>query len=205
MIKQFIRLFCFYILFISCRQNTSIRSGDKNNIIISIQPFSGIPTAEKEYVFNELKKIYPFVEIKENIDLPLLAYNAIRNRYRADSLINFLHNGVATDHIIIGLTNRDISTTKDNVADWGVMGLGFCPGNACVASGFRLSAYDKSNQLFKVAIHELGHTFGLPHCSVSTCFMHDAEGKNRSNEENEFCGKCKSYLISKGWKFSTKN
>jgi hypothetical protein len=32
--------------------------------------------------------------------------------------------------------------------------------------------------------------------------MHDAEGKDRLNEEKEFCKKCKSVLIKAGWAFN---
>ena len=76
------------------------------------------------------------------------------------------------------------------------MGLGFQPGKACIASNFRLR--DKKN-FFKVALHELGHTTGLPHCPEKTCFMRDAEGGDPTGEESGFCTKCKNYLIKKGW------
>ena len=86
------------------------------------------------------------------------------------------------------------------MADFGVMGLGYRPGNACVASTFRLNAENKSEQFYKVAIHELGHTQGLKHCPDKTCFMRDAEGKNPTNEEKDFCQNCKKVLRSKHWK-----
>jgi archaemetzincin len=86
--------------------------------------------------------------------------------------------------------------------DWGVMGLGLQPGNACVISSFRLSKTDLRNQLFKVAIHELGHTQGLPHCRNLSCFMRDAEGKNPIDQETDFCPKCKAILKKKGWVFN---
>jgi archaemetzincin len=146
-----------------------------------------------------LKKNYSFITIKKPIPLPKTAYYHARNRYRADSLIYFLRDYTVAGHKTIGLTNKDISTTKDGIADWGVMGLGFCPGNACIASTFRLSKTETNTQLFKVAIHELGHTFGLPHCVVKSCFMRDAKGGNPTNDEIEFCSKCKSILVKKGW------
>jgi len=78
------------------------------------------------------------------------------------------------------------------------MGLSFQPGNACIASTFRLDKQNLLDQLFKVAIHELGHTQGLDHCNVKTCYMRDAEGKNTTDQEIGFCDKCKSVLIAKG-------
>ena len=56
-------------------------------------------------------------------------------------------------------------------------------------------------QLFKVSIHELGHTQGLPHCVVKYCFMRDAEGRNPTNDEKDFCPACKTFLKQKGWNF----
>jgi archaemetzincin len=198
-IRQIIYFIC--ISFISCQQGKPNNGKDKKGVVIDLQPFSRITAEEKKYVFTELRKIYPRVELKGNIDLPSTAYYASRNRYRADSVISYLRQHVITGHIIIGLTNKDISTTKDSISDWGVMGLGFCPGEACIASSFRLSKEEKNSQLFKVAVHELGHTQGLSQCSVSTCFMRDAEGGNYFNEEKEFCQKCTSYLITKAWRF----
>lgn len=77
------------------------------------------------------------------------------------------------------------------------MGLGYCPGKACVASDFRLK--NKSNY-FKVMIHELGHTAGLPHCSVKTCYMRDAQGGDPTGEEKAFWDKCSIHLQKAGWK-----
>jgi archaemetzincin len=188
------------IFFCSCvNKKDSTPPAVETNIVIDLQPFDGITTAQADYVFTELKKNYSFISIKKPITLPKTAYYPARNRYRADSLINFLRRFTEAGHKAIGLTNKDISTTKDGIADWGVMGLGFCPGNACIASTFRLSKTETDIQLFKVAIHELGHTFGLPHCAVKSCFMRDAEGGNPTKEEKEFCTKCKSYLVKNGW------
>ena len=133
-----------------------------------------------------LQKVYPYVVLKKSIDLPPQAYIKERNRYRADTIIRWLRDQTPVNIVTIGLTGFDISTTKDNVKDWGVMGLGYRPGRACVASAFRLNKEQKLQQFFKVSIHELGHTQGLDHCEVKTCFMRDAEGRNPTNEEVDF-------------------
>lgn len=79
------------------------------------------------------------------------------------------------------------------------MGLGYCPGNACVVSTFRLARNNTATQFYKVAIHELGHTQGLPHCKNKTCYMRDAEGGNPLDEETGFCAPCTTILRNKGW------
>ncbi len=151
-------------------------------------------------VANQIQKIYPYVTIQPKILLPTSAYYSARNRFRADSLIATISRTTPAEHVTIGLTNKDISTTNGNVKDWGIMGLGYRPGNACIVSTFRLKKETLSSQFYKVCIHELGHTTGLDHCPEKTCFMRDAEGGNPIDEEIEFCDKCRKVLIKKGWK-----
>lgn len=195
------------LLLLACRNKTTApattnipEKKEFSPVTISIQPFTGMPAAEVAAVAASIKKVYPYMTIQAPVPLPQTAFYPPRNRYRADSLISFLGRQSPEGIVTLGLTHRDISTTKGQVADWGVMGLGFCPGNACVASSFRVSKTYKMEQLFKVAIHEMGHTQGLPHCPEQSCFMRDAEGGNPTDEEKEFCPKCKAHLISKGWR-----
>ncbi len=195
MIKLCIILFVLF-LFACDRADTKII---QKPITIDIQPFSDITPEQVNFIYKELHKIYPAIEIKKAIDLPAFAYYKPRNRYRADSLVGYLNRRSTEGHIIMALTNNDISWTKGSIKDYGIMGLGLCPGKACVASSFRLSKTNILPQLLKIALHELGHTQGLPHCPVKTCFMRDAEGKNHTDEMVHFCVSCKTYLINKGW------
>lgn len=172
------------------------------SITVILQPLGDIPTKYVAHVYKELTKIYPNVKVMKAIDLPSRAYYKPRNRYRADSLINILRQKTPVGCVTLGMTSKDISTTKGNIKDYGIMGLGYQPGKACVVSYFRLSKKKSLEQFFKVCIHELGHTQGLPHCPVKTCFMRDAEGENHSDDEKEFCPKCRAHLESRGWSFS---
>lgn len=183
------------------KTNQSLSNNKKKNVIIAIQPFVDIPKENVDYVGYYLKKMYANVVINAPIEFPKNSLNQAKTRHRADSLIRFLSAQTKPGYLTIGLTTRDISTTK-NTPDWGIMGLGFCPGKSCIASSFRLRGKNKMEKLFKVAIHELGHTQGLPHCPVSDCLMHDAEGKDRLDQEKEFCKKCKPVLINAGWTFN---
>jgi len=172
----------------------------KEKLTIFIQPYNDLSNSSVAFVAAELKKIYSGkIIINPSIPLPKAALNNTKTRYRADSLIKFLSRNTKEGYLTIGLTGKDISTTKDNYPDWGIMGLGYCPGRSCVASTFRLKGENKQEKLFKVAIHELGHTQGLEHCPEKTCLMRDAEGKDRLNEEKEFCQRCKPVLIKAGW------
>lgn len=188
-------IFCLGILSCAEEENPVVST----SIIINIQPFRDATSEQISFIYLKLYEIYPKIRIKKAIDIPSSAYYKPRDRYRADSIIRYLNIKTLNNHVTIGITNKDISVTKGNIRDYGLMGLGFCPGKACVVSSFRLSKKNTMNQLFKIAIHELGHTQGLTHCQVKNCFMRDAEGKNHTDEITTFCKTCKVQLIKKGW------
>lgn len=172
----------------------------KHQKIIVLQPLGDFKIEQAKSVYSKIRTINPDVVLRENIPFPKNSYYQPRNRYRADSIIRNLKNNIGKDSVIVALSNKDISVTKGKIKDWGVMGLGYHPGKSCVVSDFRLSKQNKSEQFYKVVLHELGHTEGLAHCPVKTCLMRDAEGKNHLNDEKDFCLRCKNYLIGKGWK-----
>ncbi len=191
----------FFSLF-SCKNENDQKSKKKPQIIqkvIVIQPLGSFKIEQSKKVFSEISKINPKIVLRENISFPENSYYKPRNRYRADSIIRNLKNKIGEDSVIVGLSNLDISTTKNGIRDWGVMGLGYKPGKACVVSDFRLSIKNKNKQFYKLVLHELGHTAGLPHCAKKTCLMRDAEGGNPLDEEKDFCDSCKSFLKTKGW------
>jgi archaemetzincin len=118
------------------------------------------------------------------LDLPAQAYYRPRRRYRADKLLDTLAT-IAPDAPpttkVLGLTEVDISTTNEDIRDWGIFGLGSLDGRSAVMSSFRLRrrARGPEHLAFRIAttaLHEVGHTFGLPHCEEDRCAMLDAEG-----------------------------
>lgn len=195
-------VFCFtlFSLIFSCEKSkdNAVKNGEE--ITILIQPFEDVKPKQLTEISENIRKIYPKIKILKPIKFPQNTYYEPRNRYRADSIIKYLRTKTPNNCVTLALTNKDISVTKGKVADFGVMGLGYRPGNACVASSFRLNPKNKNEQFYKIAIHELGHTQGLKHCPDKTCFMRDAEGKNPTNEEKYFCQNCKKVLRSKHWK-----
>ena len=195
-------VFCFtlFSLIFSCEKSkdNAVKNGEE--ITILIQPFEDVKPKQLTEISENIRKIYPKIKILKPIKFPQNTYYEPRNRYRADSIIKYLRTKTPNNCVTLALTNKDISVTKGKVADFGVMGLGYRPGKACVASSFRLNPKNKNEQFYKIAIHELGHTQGLKHCPDKTCFMRDAEGKNPTNEEKDFCQNCKKVLRSKHWK-----
>ena len=138
-------------------------------------------------------------EIKGIATLPIAAFYEPRNRYRATVLLERIDSYKGYDKII-GITTKDISSTKNNIYDWGIMSLANSPGRSCIISTFRIKTPNKvlfNDRFIKVALHELGHTMGLPHCTFSsTCFMEAAEGtiKSIDREKRFLCSNCKKLI-----------
>lgn len=171
-------------------------------ITIAIQPFEQIDQNIIDSIAQNLSEKYGAeVKILETTDLPKTAYYSPRNRYRADSLITYLKRERNKTHdFVLGITTKDISTTKGQHIDWGIFGLGYRPGPSCIVSTFRLKTADQElflNRLEKVALHEIGHNLGLPHCNTHhLCVMNDAHGTIKEVDENNHnvCGACKAKL-----------
>jgi len=170
---------------------------NENPVSIKLLPLGKTNPAFISSTFSALKQIVSNVELLPHEEMPHSAFYAPRNRYRADTLIDWMRDRSKNNEVYVGITMQDISTTKGENPDYGIMGLGFQPGKACIASSFRLR--DKTN-FFKVVIHELGHTTGLPHCPDTTCFMRDAKGGDPTGEEKAFCNTCAAHLQARGWK-----
>lgn len=170
--------------------------------IIFIQPLNNVPKEYIELVESQIQSRFTRVVVLDNINLNNRLMNASHTRYRADSIIRFLRAKTPDKAVTVGLICDDISTTKGAYKDWGVIGLGFRPGNSCVVSSYRLKGENRLEKFGKVALHEVGHTSGLNHCPVRNCLMRDAEGKDHLDELQEFCDRCKSKLIQKGWRLN---
>ena len=118
-------------------------------------------------------------------ELPASAYYTPRKRYRAEKLLDYIDAEVVPGSgcsAVIGFTSVDISTTKGDRIDWGILGLGNIGGTAAVVSTFRMkgtrSKRTLAQRVVKVVNHELGHVLGLPHYAGTekNCLMEDAGG-----------------------------
>jgi archaemetzincin len=173
--------------------------------IVYIQPLGGFNDSIAKVLQDGISKTLPVKAIlMPAINLPRNAWYAPRHRYWADSILVILKTlRNEKGNYTLGITEEDISTKKDLQPNWGVMGLGFQPGNCCVVSTYRLYKYPQTQKqllekLLKVSLHELGHNAGLPHCMNVHCIMTDAKGKDNLLNEIDFCEVCRKMLAAKG-------
>lgn len=193
----------FSCLFIAC--SNSIDSSTN----VQIKQYKGLSNQELDTVVNTIKSFYGVnVNVLKEQELYSKAFINVKSpRYRADSIIKFQKREINdTIDFILGLTHRDISTTKTDKSgktkepkykyqDWGIMGLAYCPGNSCIISTFRIKTNNKKlyfSRLKKVSVHEFGHNLGLKHCQDKKCVMTDAV-ENVSTIDNanlKLCDNC---------------
>ena len=130
--------------------------------------------------------VYGFdVRVLETVPLPDETFYPPRKRYRADRLLDWMHEHLVEQHSkcrwFVGFTEKDISTSKPPHAAWGVLGLGEIGGQVAVVSSFRTHKrlrppHTALRRTIKTVNHEIGHMMGLPHQPGETCLMQDAEG-----------------------------
>lgn len=174
--------------------------------VLYIQPLGkALPDDDVALVRTALERFYGLdVRVLERVALPKDAWTAPRRRWRAEKLLTFLAPRLPADGFrILGLTADDISTTKGDVKDWGILGLATIDGRACVISAFRVHKGVGKDQarhrLAKVAVHEIGHTLGLVHCPTVGCLMEDAMGKVATTDrEVDLCERCRAELKRRG-------
>jgi len=132
------------------------------------------------------------VEILQSEAEPSQAFDSRRKQYSASDILKEISSKQAPgSRKIIGVTDVDLYVSSLNF----VFGQAHLRGQAAVISLARLrpSFYrqdEDSKLLFsrtvKEAVHELGHTYGLTHCSDRGCVMSFSNSIRRSNKKTKF-------------------
>ena len=208
-LNTIVLLLCAIICMASCSKKHGKNSefSDKEEVrclcppVIHLQPFGKFSQHEAQLLGKELtKRIEDIfgVELECEVHPPLPLSDTLMNdghtRYRADKIIHSMAANANRHNIYIGLTHKDISCSVHGKKDWGVQGLSLIPGNACVASTFRVK---DRRDFWKVVCHEFIHTyFTYNHCPKDdpSCLMQAAKGHPRYKGKNGLCPHCSNAL-----------
>ena len=176
------------------RQTTKVRN-------ISLYLYDDFPVQKAQMLADALKEAYPSVSIqKESLVLPKEHYNRERKRYSGTGLLKDLSK-LRKGNVVLGLTDEIIFKANELSPTYGIFGVSPVGAYVAVISSTRPSGKQHTNDhLVKLMMHELGHSFGLNHCSNQHCFMVDAEHGNKFSQTPSFCNDCKAFLNNKGWK-----
>lgn len=168
---------------------------------ISIYCMGGYPADSVQYLEVFLRKYFPNVRVMpNNINLPSHYFNKERNRYLASGLLDELAKHRNND-AVIGVTDYIIFKPNKKSNTFGIMGMSYTNTfKSIVSTKIPLNGKEQSkDNICKLALHELGHGFGLKHCPNETCYMVDAEGTMKIVNAIGFCESCKHVLNGKGW------
>ncbi len=144
------------------------------------------------------------VKIREGYMALSVYYDASRKQYNGNGLLQEIESRFATETTkTLGLFNVDLFIPILTY----IFGQAFLNGNSGIASIYRLSneryGLKKDQTVFidrirKEVIHELGHTFGLIHCTNPTCVMRSSTYvEDIDQKEHMLCTKCKGMLATK--------
>ncbi len=155
-----------------------------------------------------LCRIFPdaaCVKLVDTMPLPEDEYNERRRQYCSSKIIEKMCSYVPSSGVdcVLGLTELDLYVPHLNF----VFGEAQCPGKVAIVSLYRLKpefyGQPADRELFversvKEAVHEVGHTLGLRHCSNSQCIMFFSNNIQMTDTKKvEFCEKCWSEVLQR--------
>jgi len=172
--------------------------------VVALVPLGPVEAKQLEEISTAITdRLNVTVRLERQRKLPPAAYYAPRKRWRAEKLLEALTADPPEGAWkVLAVTKAEISTTKDEIYDWGIGGLGDIGGTACVVSSYLLRKHSRTEEvllrrLTDLAVHELGHTLGLDHCPTEGCVMRDAYGKlirSIDSSTGQFCESCRRKL-----------
>lgn len=169
---------------------------------ITLRPSNYISEGIMKGIEKQVKLVFHCpIAIKTGFNHLSDAYNSQRNQYLASTLIESLATDKkGDDEKIIGIVEVDLYCSHLSF----VFGEADFNSSTAIMSLYRLRqeyyGLPADRDIFitracKETIHELGHTFGLQHCSNLTCVMHYSNSLADTDwKEIYFCENCRPKL-----------
>jgi archaemetzincin len=137
--------------------------------------------------------------VKDVLPVPQAAFDKKRSQHNSNLILSEVRAYASKNpelHRVLGVIDFDLFTSGLNY----VFGEAYVPGSAALISLWRLKPEfykDKPDlalymfRVLKEAVHELGHTLGVQHCSRSMCVMHFSNSIfDTDRKQNLLCDEC---------------
>ena len=150
-----------------------------------------------------LEQVFPdakYFVIDDNLPLRRNTFDEKRRQYNSHAILSEVQAYAIKKvglHSVLGVVDADIFVPELNF----VFGEATCPGKAALISLWRLKpkfygeAPDRElflDRAVKEAVHEVGHTLGLRHCSRQSCVMHFSNSISDTDiKQSVFCDRCR--------------
>lgn len=178
----------------------------KDRLFIKIVPIGNVSQEVLNRISNSLNEAFPSIidetGIESKLEIPSGAYNKERDQYRASEILEYVaeNKNIPKNVKCLAVTPADLFNNGLNF----VFGQARRYGKISIISLPRLKPEfyggKRNRALFlervaKEAIHEVGHTFGLGHCSNSECVMSFSNDINAvDRKERSLCKTCQRSL-----------
>jgi len=171
---------------------------------VNIIPIEDVSKTVIKTISEHLKEAYPIVEgvnLEPEVELPSEAYDADRDQYRAEIILQHFSSRFASKKgKILMITSEDLYSLGLNF----IFGQAQKPGKFSLISLHRLRPKfwrdEKDLDLFlnravKETIHEIGHTLGLDHCEDRNCVMSFSNRIEHTDRKGvDLCEQCEGKI-----------
>ncbi len=164
-----------------------------------------VPEQVMNWIENAASEWYPLpIRRMGALPIPETAYDPKRKQYQSVEIMKMLAQASPRDaHRILGVTDVDLAIPMLSF----LFGQAQLDGRVAVVSLWRLrqefyglpsDQKTLRDRTMKEVLHELGHTFGLVHCTDSSCVMSLATHIGLVDSKSDrYCERCGMQLVER--------